>query len=612
MTKPRLIADSANVNSIDGSRLSNSSTPFVQLGSTVERTAALKLQEQISVKDFGAKGDGVTDDTAAIQAALDVGSGRQIFFPAGQYIVSSSLQVRTRTEIVGEQKGQLGFPPGYQNYFGDYVSGTLIKYTGSGACFDVIGTPEERIEQCIFSNLALWGAPLQVTTNFGLYKPKFFDSVGFACHYGGGHTWVNCWMTSFGYAGIRLGIQGTYKNISYEGHTSGSGRPTNCKIIDCYMSNIFGYALVAYTEQLEVIGWQSDSFTINTSAYSGFQNPVSGDYETGAVFLANSVHCRFTSCHFEGDSGRSSGVNILRHVVDSSSNLPNYNRFDNCLFYGNIYGLQIGRIGGLSPVLTTVSCSTFDSAANNPTGILPIAGLFAGGLQSNVTGCSFKGSQAQQAVIAAGTDGVLSNNVFLQCKLPIRSTYRDLLIGNTSTGTIGSHSVVQESEFGRLVSNVFDKSIDIGDTAIKASSIVDDRRLGIKTTSSLSALSLSHAGTVTATVLGAPVARLTIGSDISGRPWTLRVKSLLQHSSNSMGEALIAGVSTSGSSPTITLQSLIASVSYTAVSDFITLTTGTGFVEIRLKSGVGTNALALFEIEVAADNAAFYLPLKTD
>lgn len=42
----------------------------------------------VSVKKFGAVGDGETDDTEAIQAALDSGA-KAIFFPAGYYVVSS-------------------------------------------------------------------------------------------------------------------------------------------------------------------------------------------------------------------------------------------------------------------------------------------------------------------------------------------------------------------------------------------------------------------------------------------------------------------------------------------------------------------------------------------
>jgi hypothetical protein len=67
---------------------------FKQSGSgAVARTVESKLQDVVSVKDFGAVGDGVTDDTAAIQAAVDAcrTSSRTLFIPRGKYVVSSTL-----------------------------------------------------------------------------------------------------------------------------------------------------------------------------------------------------------------------------------------------------------------------------------------------------------------------------------------------------------------------------------------------------------------------------------------------------------------------------------------------------------------------------------------
>lgn len=48
-----------------------------------------KLREFVSVKDFGAVGDGVTDDTAAIQAAI--AAEKPLFFPEGEYRITSAL-----------------------------------------------------------------------------------------------------------------------------------------------------------------------------------------------------------------------------------------------------------------------------------------------------------------------------------------------------------------------------------------------------------------------------------------------------------------------------------------------------------------------------------------
>ena len=66
----------------------------------VPTTVQTKLRESVSVKDFGAVGDGVTDDTAAIQAALDSGAIR-VLIPKGTYILSDQLNPATSQIIDG-------------------------------------------------------------------------------------------------------------------------------------------------------------------------------------------------------------------------------------------------------------------------------------------------------------------------------------------------------------------------------------------------------------------------------------------------------------------------------------------------------------------------------
>jgi hypothetical protein len=62
------------------------------------------LSQFVSIRDAGAVGDGVTDDTSAINAALAAAAsgGRIVFFDAGVYVVTATIFVPPGSRIVGE------------------------------------------------------------------------------------------------------------------------------------------------------------------------------------------------------------------------------------------------------------------------------------------------------------------------------------------------------------------------------------------------------------------------------------------------------------------------------------------------------------------------------
>ena len=69
---------------------------------SVTRTVASRLDDVLNVKNFGAVGDGIADDTAAIQAALNAGSGKVVYVPCGTYNISSTLQVLANTTLYSD------------------------------------------------------------------------------------------------------------------------------------------------------------------------------------------------------------------------------------------------------------------------------------------------------------------------------------------------------------------------------------------------------------------------------------------------------------------------------------------------------------------------------
>ena len=85
----------------------------------------------VDVRAYGAKGDGTTDDTAAIQAAISaVPNGGRVLFPYGTYLCASQVVSGTTmpegiTFLAVSNKGN------------DAADGTVIKYTGTDICFDI-------------------------------------------------------------------------------------------------------------------------------------------------------------------------------------------------------------------------------------------------------------------------------------------------------------------------------------------------------------------------------------------------------------------------------------------------------------------------------------------
>ncbi len=126
-----------NIISLDG-------ISFIQAGAgAVTRTALAKMREPVSVKDFGAIGDGVADDTAAILLAFQ--NGGHVLFPTGTYKVTTvlcqnvtGLTVDARSATFTSQYGNVFAFKGCDDFawFGGVIN------AGTGANPALTTTPE--------------------------------------------------------------------------------------------------------------------------------------------------------------------------------------------------------------------------------------------------------------------------------------------------------------------------------------------------------------------------------------------------------------------------------------------------------------------------------------
>lgn len=106
--------------------------PFTQTGTgAVARTVDAKLKDTVSVKDFGAVGDGVTDDTAAIQAAITAGAGKTVILTSGTYKTTGVLTMSAaNTNLVGV--GKVNTTIAWSGAGGAYVVGVTNMYGTTG------------------------------------------------------------------------------------------------------------------------------------------------------------------------------------------------------------------------------------------------------------------------------------------------------------------------------------------------------------------------------------------------------------------------------------------------------------------------------------------------
>lgn len=140
--------------------LSANNVSYLPAGTNAVTTnVRTKLREFVTPQDFGALADGVTNDATAIQRAINSASNIEVFFPPGDYLVSSSITIPSNTKLRAIGKVTLKF------------TGTLFTLTGDISSFPSSST--------FISDVGFYGLTFENTDTFPVTSSTAIDAKSF-------------------------------------------------------------------------------------------------------------------------------------------------------------------------------------------------------------------------------------------------------------------------------------------------------------------------------------------------------------------------------------------------------------------------------------------------
>ncbi|WP_303815311.1 glycosyl hydrolase family 28-related protein [Selenomonas ruminantium] len=246
----------------------------------------------VDVKDFGAKGDGVTDDTAAIQEAIRAAESlsvstqnmHRVFIPAGDYVVNGTLDINiSNAQILGTPATTIIFTP-------NNASSVLFNVHG-------VDVTAKRVTYAIesISYLKLYSTVPQQGIAFNMGTADSFDSYGTSpitdhviisrfniayCHH------ANVYMTT--YKNVNVLECNTFIKIDTDAANSGEKI-----IISGGFVNALNYAfdIQRNTHQLyiENVSFDAGAYLLKASGYT----------------VSNLETYEFNQCHFEPNTNLS-------------------------------------------------------------------------------------------------------------------------------------------------------------------------------------------------------------------------------------------------------------------------------------------------------------------
>lgn len=370
----------------------------------------------VSVKDYGATGNGSTDDTAAIQAAVNATASAKgsLYFPAGTYLVGTAISIPANINLFGQ---------GYDSH---------LTRTTTGNVFSIIGTSGTLISNVHITELRFSGPSTQASSVSG--NGIYIDYTSYI-------TVENCFFTGFGLTnsndGGISGIRSSYISVignNFRLNTNGLcfGTPNSTIGTD--------HSLIAHNICLS--NWE-DGLHTQQCSYITMANNICGNNGqvsdgAGIDVLRDSYDTMEGNlCFSNGGNGIEVGSGTSADTGHVISNNINYQNGGNGISVANLstkcaitsnncsgnigHGINISPSGTASATIESMVVTNNQAQGNGGNGINI----------SNPTASSI----VRYAVVSGNTvQGNTSHGILLTARVEYNLVANNIVVSNTSNG----------------------------------------------------------------------------------------------------------------------------------------------------------------------------------
>lgn len=365
--------------------------------------------------DFGATGNGISNDTAAIQAAINAlpTNGGVVYLPAGTYLTNSALIWPIAKHVILTGAGASGSGNGTTQ-----VPATSIIYTGSGTCIQMHGTNWDTDQVGgILSNLYIKGPGTGGSTK-GV-------SLRWASGSTGRISFENVFVDQFN-EGFKFDavLDGTFINCQARGCSIG----WYCVgLNEAVNSNVW----VGCSADSSVTGIKFQEGCNGNKWYGGtIQGNITGALLTGDTFGPSTNG--FYATWFESDQPASQGIAIEKGV---SATEPVNNFIENCWITSWAVGIRL-----LNGANTRIAGNRFVNMGGAKTPIQVSSGATNTFIDVNVNdsgnnGYNFASAGAGCIIREFSSNSLQTRIVGASGSQQVRSDGEALLFQNLTSGT---------------------------------------------------------------------------------------------------------------------------------------------------------------------------------